>query len=220
LIYWSDTVRVSILISNPEHPVVPRIKAWQRAMTEWAEIDVIHRKSELTRGDILFLVSCSELIKPEDRKGYQHTLVLHASDLPTGRGWSPHIWQVIEGASDITVSLLEADEPVDTGRIWLKKTFELAPDWLWDEINDALFETELGLMEEAVKKLGQITPSKQHETDSSYYRKRTPQDSVLDIDKTIREQFNLLRVCDPQRYPAMFEIHGKKYKLTVEKVDD
>jgi methionyl-tRNA formyltransferase len=189
-------------------------------MSDLADIEVIHNKGDLNHGDILFLVSCSELISPKDREGYRHTLVIHASDLPLGRGWSPHVWQVIEGAAKITVSLLEADEPVDTGRIWLKKTFEVKPHWLWDEINDALFETELGLMEEAIKNLGQITPSKQHEKESSYYRKRVPQDSVLDINKTIREQFNLLRVCDPLRYPATFEIHGKKYKLTVEKVDD
>ncbi|WP_258807274.1 formyltransferase family protein [Pseudidiomarina sp. CB1] len=213
-------MKVSILISNPQHPVIPRVRDWQTKMSEWADIDIIHSKSELTHGDILFLVSCSDLIKPKDRENYKHTLVVHASDLPKGRGWSPHIWQIIEGASHITVSLLEADEPVDTGRIWLKKTFKVLPDWLWDEINEALFETEVTLMEEAIKRHGQIVPSMQNDSNSSYYRKRTPQDSTLNIDKTLREQFDLLRVCDPQRYPAIFEIHGKKYKLTVEKVDD
>jgi len=33
-------------------------------------------------------------------------------------------------------------------------------------------------------------------------------------------QFNKIRICDPNRYPAFFVLHGKKYKLMLEKIDD
>ena len=36
------------------------------------------------------------------------------------------------------------------------------------------------------------------------------------INKTIKEQFNLLRIVNNQEYPAFFEIDGRKYKLTIE----
>ena len=49
----------------------------------------------------------------------------------------------------------------------------------------------------------------------SFYRKRTPEDSELDIDKTIREQFNLLRAVDNNRYPAFFKLNGQKYTLKI-----
>ena len=50
-----------------------------------------------------------------------------------------------------------------------------------------------------------------------YLRKRTPKDSRLDPDKTIAEQFELLRVVDSQRFPAFFEYRGKRYLIKIEK---
>ena len=93
---------------------------------------LVFDKADLQGGDILFLVSCSQMIREAERKKYKVTLVLHASDLPEGRGWSPHIWSILDGANQITVSLLEASDPVDSGAIWLKTKFtleghELAP---------------------------------------------------------------------------------------------
>ena len=49
----------------------------------------------------------------------------------------------------------------------------------------------------------------------SFYPKRTEKDSELKITKTIKEQFNLLRVCDNDRYPAFFYINDKKYILKI-----
>ena len=52
---------------------------------------------------------------------------------------------------------------------------------------------------------------------SFYYKKRGPSDSKLDPNKTIMEQFNLLRVVDNKRYPAYFELNGTRYILKIEK---
>ena len=32
-----------------------------------------------------------------------------------------------------------------------------------------------------------------------------------------KDQFDLMRTCDPNRYPAFFELYGKKYKIILEK---
>src|SRR5690606_29368375 len=113
-----DTMKITLLCSNDKHPVNAHLKKWiaQRKMTH--EISLVRKVKDLPGGEILFLVSCSEIVTEEYRSLYDHCLVLHASDLPKGRGWSPHIWQIIEGASDITMSLLEAADNVDSGRIW------------------------------------------------------------------------------------------------------
>src|SRR5512134_780920 len=89
------------------------------------EVALLFSRRDLTDGDILFLVSCSEIITSRERERYRAVLVLHASDLPQGKGWSPHIWSVIGGASEITLCLLEAADPVDSGRVWLKTRFAL-----------------------------------------------------------------------------------------------
>jgi methionyl-tRNA formyltransferase len=53
--------------------------------------------------------------------------------------------------------------------------------------------------------------------ESTFYKRRKPEHSRLDVNKTIAEQFNLLRVADNERYPAFFELQGKKYKIKIEK---
>jgi methionyl-tRNA formyltransferase len=52
----------------------------------------------------------------------------------------------------------------------------------------------------------------------TYYKRRTPEDSELDPDKPLRDQFNLLRVADNDQYPAFFRHLGHKYVLKIEKV--
>jgi methionyl-tRNA formyltransferase len=214
-------MKITLLCSDPSHPVNAYLKPWMNAQQGIHDVDLLQNKSQLSGGDLLFLVSCSEIIKETVRSKYGATLVLHASDLPKGRGWSPHIWEIVNGAELITLSLLEAEDNVDSGRIWAKRQITVPKDALWNEINHLLFTAEVELIDLAVKQFGQLTPVLQTNLDeATYYPKLTPQDSQLDPNKTIAEQFNRIRVCDPNRFPAFFEIFGKKYKLTLEKLDD
>lgn len=185
------------------------------------EVQLFRKKSELPGGDILFLISCAEIVGDADRSAYRVTLVLHASDLPRGRGWSPHVWQVLEGVDEITLSLLEAEDKVDSGRIWKKLKFPVPKHALWDEINARLFEAEIELIDFAVHEFDRVNPTMQNTSiESSYYPRRKPSDSQIDPSQSIASQFNKMRVCDPHRFPAFFELHGKKYKLTLEKIND
>lgn len=207
-------MNLTILTSSPEHPVNPYISKWAESNCEH-KIDIIYSKEDLTCGDILFLVSCSELVLESERRKYKKTLVLHASDLPYGRGWSPHVWEIINGADTITISLLEAEDVVDSGDVWSKVSVPIPETALFNEINDLVFSAELNLMSFAIDNYKTIEPKKQSnaEEGASYWPKRTPADSEIDIDKGIREQFNLMRVCDSSRFPAHFFLNGKKFNL-------
>lgn len=44
----------------------------------------------------------------------------------------------------------------------------------------------------------------------SFYPKRSPKDSELDINKSLNEQFNLLRIASNEDFPAFFYKDGKK----------
>lgn len=214
-------MKITILCTDPKHPVINSLQAWMDVMSSKGHNTILaFDKAELHGGDILFLVSCSQLIRDAERQKYKATLVLHASDLPKGRGWSPHIWSILGGANQITVSLLEASEPVDSGAIWLKTKFTLEGHELLPEINAKLFSAELLLMTQAVEKLETIKPSVQVGEPGPYMPKRAPTDSQLDPHKTIAEQFDLLRVVDSQRYPAFFNYRGKRYLMQIEKVEN
>lgn len=213
-------MKITILCSDREHPVNAYLDSWIETAQRHHQIELIRSRSELTDGDFLFLVSCSEIIQVQHRQSYRHTLVLHASDLPKGRGWSPHVWELVGGAETITLSLLEAEDKVDSGRIWLKRSIPVPKTALWYEVNQRLFEAEVSLMQDALEQYDDIEPCPQpQDCIPTYYRKRTPFDSQVDPNGTIAEQFNLIRMCDPERYPAWFELNGQKYKLTLEKID-
>ena len=186
--------------------------AWATAFAR-AEIEVVLSAAEARGGDYLFLISCAEIVKKDVRTRYRHTLVIHASDLPHGRGWSPVAWTVLSGDTIVTVSMLEAEDKVDTGAIWAQRCFELQGHELLQEINQHLFDMELELMEYAIDYGEAITPRPQATVGSVYYERRKPSDSRIDPHKSIAEQFDLLRVSDDVRFPAFFEYRGYRYEL-------
>ena len=211
-------MNVAILTSDRGHPVVPRLLEWKREMeTAGHDVALAFDKKDLAGGDCLFLVSCAQMVGPADRDKFRATLVLHASDLPRGRGWSPHVWAIVGGASRITLCLLEAREPVDTGPVWLRTEFELEGHELLPEINEKLFAAELELMTRAVNEFDSMIPVEQSGDEGSYMKKRTPEHSRLDPALSIAEQFDLLRVVDNERYPAFFDHRGHRYVLRIEK---
>lgn len=213
-------MKITILCSDTDHPVNAYLEEWIEQKRKDHTIELVRKCNELTGGDILFLVSCSEIVKAEHRSLFSNTLVLHASDLPRGRGWSPHIWEIVQGAEHITLSLLEAEDKVDSGRIWLKRSIPVEKTSLWYEVNESLFQAEIELMDEAVENFHRIEPYRQSEEIApTYYERRTRVDSEIDPYRSIADQFDLMRICDPVRYPAWFEYLGQKYKIVLEKID-
>jgi methionyl-tRNA formyltransferase len=214
-------MKITLLCSDDKHPVNTYLRAWMDTHQGVHEVELVQRKSDLAGGEILFLVSCSEIIDAKVRDMYLASLVLHASDLPKGRGWSPHIWEIVNGAETITLSLLEAEDKVDSGRIWKKLDIPVPKHALWDEINQLLFEAEVELINFAVQNFGTVSPAHQQDSGiASYYPKRTPVDSQIDVNKSIAEQFDLIRVSDLNRFPAYFEHLGFRYTLKLEKTHE
>ncbi|WKE66729.1 formyltransferase family protein [Gallaecimonas kandeliae] len=205
---------ISLLCTDKTHPVLQELQQWAEQSTH--HVQVYTDKKELPGGDVLFLVSCSQLINDLDRQRYRQCLTLHASALPEGRGWSPHIWQLLEGKSTLVVSLISAADPVDSGDIWLQEDLVFEGHELCDEINQSLFAAELKLMDRFLALWPTLKPQPQ-QGKGSYYRKRTPQDSRLDPKLSLASQFDLLRVADPVRYPAFFEWRGHRYRIYLEK---
>lgn len=213
-------MKITLLCSDEKHPVNAYLDQWVERNRDSHEISLVRKKKDLPGGDILFLISCSEIIRAEERSLYSASLVLHASDLPRGRGWSPHIWGIIEGAEAITLSLLEAEDQVDSGRIWQQIRFPVAAGALWNEVNTKLFAAEIELIDYAVQHFADIQPQDQDSSvEPTYYPRRSPEDSRIDPEQSLASQFNQMRVCDPARFPAYFDLHGHRYKITLEKIN-
>jgi methionyl-tRNA formyltransferase len=214
-------MKISLLCSSKKHPVVPYLEEWIGKLSCDHEIELVFDKSFLSGGDLLFLVSCSQIVTKCDRRKYRGCFVLHASDLPNGRGWSPHVWEIAQGADKITVSLIDAEDKIDTGKIWKKVCINVPRHALWNEINDLLFKAEIYLIDQLIDQIEHIEPIEQDEfAEATYFPRRDPRHSRIDPKMSIASQFDKIRVCDPIRYPAHFSYRGKKYKLIIEKTDD
>jgi len=176
------------------------------------EVTLINEHDDVKKGNILCLLSCENIFNKLDLNDFN--LVVHESNLPKGKGWSPLTWQVIEGKNKIPITLFEAVEKVDAGRIYLQSFIELTGKELLSEIKDLQGKMTIDLILKFLKNFHKIKGQDQ-KGDSTYYPKRGPIDSELDIDKSIKNQFNLLRVCDNERYPAFFKIDNKKYIIKI-----
>lgn len=168
--------------------------------------------------DVLFILSYHSII-PKKHLKHKHNIVIHASDLPQGKGWAPLFWQVLENKDTISFSMFEASTGVDDGDIYMKNYLKLTGYELNSEIREKQANFTIDMCLEFLNKYEKYKTPKQQIGDESIYKKRTEKDSELDINRTIKEQFNLLRIVDNDNYPAFFDIDGHKYKLTIEKME-
>ena len=170
--------------------------------------------------DILFILSYHKIIPINILENNQHNIVIHASALPQGKGWAPMFWQVLEGKNKIPFTMFEASAGVDAGDIYLQKELILNNDELNSELRNKQANHIIEMCLEFLCNYEKYKIPKQQTGEESIYPKRSKKDSELDIDKSIKEQFNLLRIVDNESYPAFFNINGHKYTLKIEKVED
>ncbi len=147
---------------------------------------------------------------------HRNNLVVHASDLPKGRGWSPLTWQILEGKDKIPVTIFEAEESVDSGPIYEKSFVSFSGNELIEELRCGLANIIADLCRDFVSgypdsaKLGL-----EQEGEPSFYPHRGPEDSKIDVQKSLLSQFHLLRTVDNNKYPAWFEYKGRKFFLKI-----
>ena len=205
---------IQILCDNPNSWIIPYALQLKSILAQKNEVVFTNNHDDIIAGDLLMLLSCEKLFKHLNLN--KHNLVVHESDLPKGKGWSPLTWQVLEGKNEIPVTLIEATEHIDAGDIYGKEIIVLEGTELIDELREKQGEATIKLLRNFVENYPNITPKKQ-EGKESFYLRRTIENSQLDIRKSISEQFNLLRVCDNERYPAWFELNGVKYIIKLSK---
>jgi len=207
------------IISDASSWMIP----WVTVLLErWGSLGyltkLVNTQEEIPAGDLCFILSCNEIIKPNILKRNKHNLVVHASDLPKGKGMSPLSWQILEGKSEIAVTLFEAEEALDAGNIYLQDFVKFKGHELLYELRTIVAEATIKLCCQFVNQYPLVLESARVQSGKeSFYTKRRSQDSRLDITKSLLDQFSLLRIVDNERYPAFFELRGCKYKLKIEK---
>ncbi|MCX6077364.1 MAG: methionyl-tRNA formyltransferase [Campylobacterales bacterium] len=210
---------LDIIIDNSNSWMWSYIYILEAILSDFSDnVRVFKNIKDIKSGDILFILSCDRILKVEDLDKHKNNIVIHASDLPKGKGWSPWSWEIENGANFLTLTLFEAKLELDSGDWYLKVQIDLNASELINDIRKILALNEF----EMIKKYLSMypIPSKQQIGIETFYQKRTSKNQELDIDKSIKEQFNLLRICDNENYPAHFYINNKKYIIKIYKEHD
>ena len=179
-----------------------------------------HSHEKVIKGDLCFYLSYEKIIKRKFLKLNIHNLVVHESDLPKGKGWSPLSWQILKGKNKIPITIFEAEEKLDSGRIYSQKFLEYNGKELFKELKKEQWLKTKELILEFINsfQVGGITFRNQSGKET-FFKKRSKIDSEIDPEKSIKDQFNLIRISDSENYPNFFKLKGEFYKLVVEKLD-
>lgn len=209
-------MNITIYIDEPSGWFAPWAKKLEDALSQKHRVTTCYALENIGPGDIAFYLSCYRIVSQEILDLHQHNLVCHPSDLPKGRGMSPLTWEILAGNNAITLTLFEAVAALDAGVIYYQTTLNFQGHELNDELKHTQGQKTIELCLQFMNDYPNIQ-GREQVGDPTFYRRRKPEDSALDINKTIAEQFNLLRVVDNERYPAYFEYAGHRYILRIEK---
>ena len=203
---------IKLLVDDKSSWMTPyAIEITKKLVKNGFEAKFISSHEEIGTGWCLFLLSCTKKIN--NLNNFKHNIVIHASALPKGKGWSPLTWQILEGKNNIPLTLFEANDKIDDGDIYLTDVLELNGGELIKEIRRKLSIKLESLIFDFLN--NKNLKSYKQEGETTMYLRRNHNDSCLDFQKSISEQFNLLRVCDNDKYPAFFFHNNKKYILKI-----
>ena len=211
-------IKISIVVDNPDSwimPYVDRLIGILRKRNH--KVDFVQHHSEIKSGDIAFFLSCGNIVPNETLALNKNNIVVHESALPQGKGWSPLTWQILEGKNEIPITLFEAVEKVDAGRIYFQDAMNFEGHELIEELHDSQGKKTIELCLKFVECYPGVNGEEQ-KGNETFYPCRKPRDSKVDVSKTIEELFNNFRVADNARYPVYFDHKGYRYILKIEKV--
>lgn len=168
--------------------------------------------------DIVFILGYTKILNNDFLNSNLLNLVIHESALPKGKGFAPLQWQILEGKTTVPISIIVASEKVDSGEIVFQDKIELDGNELYHEIRTRQAAATIGIIDKFLKVYPNIEKLPQS-GEPSFYKRRTKKDSELDIDQSIKEQFNLLRIVNNEEWPAFFYHNKQKYILKIYKED-
>lgn len=144
-----------------------------------------------------------------------NVIVMHAAELPQGRGWAPIYYTFIEQKKEYVISGILAANEVDTGSIIVRARFPMEAGFTASFIRMIDEELSLLLIARILKQWPEGNPAgvKQSGT-GSYHARRYPRDSEVDISKPLETLIPHLRGVE-SKSPAFFFYNNVKYLIEI-----
>jgi len=164
--------------------------------------------------NIVFPLSYTKILPESFLKKNELVLIVHSSKLPKHKGFSPLQNQILENKDKIYISLIKAVKKVDAGPIYIQGSFKLNGTELYEEIRNIQGLQFLKIIKKFLNKYPNVKSTKQTGK-GNFNKRRYLADSKLNINKTIKQQFNHLRINDNDSYPSFFLYKKNKYILKI-----
>jgi len=168
------------------------------------------------KNKIIFVIGYTKIFDENFLKKNKEVLIIHPSKLPKDRGFSPVQNQILQKKNKIFISMIKAAKEVDAGPICIQNYFSLEGHELSDEIREKQAAATFKLIKIYFNKYPKIKFFGQ-KGKSTFNFKRKFKDNRVDINKSIKSQFNLLRIVNNDLFPANFEYKNRTYLLKIYK---
>lgn len=136
----------------------------------------------------------------------------HPTMLPKNKGRAPLTWAIIKGLDKTGFTFFHLAEKVDEGDIIAQEEIPIGPHDTVADLLNKVTKTSANLLGRILTDLlsGKATRIKQDPKKATYWPKRTPEDGIIDWNKTTKELYAWIRALT-RPYPGAFTFYrGEK----------
>ncbi len=208
-----DIVGVITDIENDWYKGVDEV-AERNGLLLYKNIDVNSESSiekiSALRPDLIVVVNFQQILKEEligiPQKGCINT---HAALLPKYRGRAPLNWALINGETQVGVTVHFIEKGIDTGDIIIQRSIDVQEEDYIDVVIEKIGDLYPTIVNEAVDLLesGEFIGIKQDLSKGNYFGKRNPEDGQINWNNDAKDIFNLIRAIS-RPYPGAFSFYN------------
>lgn len=171
--------------------------------------------------DYIFVIGFSQLVKKEIIDSAKKGVIgFHPTPLPKMRGRAAIVWQILLGVKETKCSMFFIDEGMDSGDILGQENYVISEsDYAFDvhkKLESAFEKLSKRVLQEIID--GSISPIKQNHNEATYLLKRSPDDGLIDWNKSISDIHLLIRATS-RPYPGAFAFYDGTHKIVIWRAD-
>jgi methionyl-tRNA formyltransferase len=209
-------IKVTFLLDTKNNWFEQQLKNFNFKLNHKYKFKISKNYKLVKKQDIVFPLNFTKILPNKFLETNKLVLIIHASKLPKHRGFAPLQAQVLENKKKIYISLIKAVNKVDEGPLCFREYFYLDGTELINEIRNKAGVTMLKIIKKFLTKYPNVS-FKEQKGKSSFNKRRHLKDSELNINKTIKQQFNQLRINHNKLYPSFFIYKNTEYLIKIYK---
>ena len=137
---------------------------------------------------------------------------VHASLLPRWRGAAPIARAILAGDSETGVSIMRMQQGLDTGPVYLQRSYTLQPQETSQSLHDKLATLGAQALLDTLAQLTKLTPVPQNDALANYANKLSKQEAACDWSHTAEQLARQVRGYDP--WPLAFT-HAQEHLIRI-----